>query len=122
VTPPCVRRISGDIAAGGEAILLRFETDGEASEFSLARSDLGCLLNMLLALSSIFDDAGSSQEGSPLPLAIKSLSIGETADGEALLGIEIGGATLEFGLPQAALGQLARTPLTLTASRHSEMQ
>ncbi len=122
MTPPCVRRISGDIAAGGEAILLRFETDGGASEFSLARSDLSGLLNMLLALSSIFDDAGSDHAGSPLPLAIKSLSIGEMDDGGALLGVEIGGAILEFSLPQAALGQLARTLLTLTAGRRSEMQ
>jgi hypothetical protein len=116
VTSPYVRRISGDVAAEGEAILLCFESEGEVSEICLARSDVGGLVNMLLALASISGGPGSSDSGDPLSPTIEVVSIGETADGGALLGVEIGGIGLKLRLPRAALRQLALTSLGAISS------
>ena len=104
--------------------MLRFEADGSACDFRLAQSDVGGLVKMLLALNcvaTLSDDSASRYAGSA-PFVVDSLSVGETAEGDAVLGVEVGSITLEFGLPFCALDQVARTLLTTVARRKSQME
>jgi hypothetical protein len=118
-SPVC--RISGEVAEGSDTLLLRIETEDDASDFRLARSDLGALVNMLLALASVETQPNldlADGTGSP-PLPAASLSLGETAEGQALLGIEVGAVKLAFGIPQNAAVQLAYAILAATADIRS---
>jgi hypothetical protein len=117
VTPLSVSRIAGEVAEGGKDLLLRIETEGDATDFRLDRSDLGGLVNMLLALAGAEPQPGLELvEGSrPSSLPAACLSLGEAADGQVLLGIEVGAVQLVFSIPREALAQLAYAMLAATA-------
>lgn len=51
------------------------------------------------------------------PLLAASLTIGETTDGAALLGIEVGCVQLALSVPQGAVAELAYAMLAATAGR-----
>jgi hypothetical protein len=117
VTSSPVCRISGEVAEGGDTLLLRIETEDDARDFRLARSDLGGLVNMLLALASMETQPSlglAGDAGSP-PLPAASLSLGETAEGQALLGVEVGPVQLAFSVPGNAVVKLAHAMLAATA-------
>jgi len=118
-----VSRISGDVAPGGDAIHLRIEAGADASDFRLGPSDVSGLVRMLLTLVSLPSepDAETADARRPneAPLLAASLSIGETADGQALLGIEVGCVQLALSVPQTALADLAYAMLAATADRRS---
>jgi hypothetical protein len=89
--------------------------------FCLARADLGGLVNMLLALASMEwhpDIELAGESGSP-SLPATSVSLGETVEGQALLGIEVGAVQLVFNLPRTAIGSLAYAMLAATAGSRS---
>jgi hypothetical protein len=124
VGPTAVRRISGDVEPGGSSLVLRFETDGNACDLRLTHSDAAGLVKMLLALNcvaTLSEDAASGYDGSA-PFIVESVSVGETAEGDAVVGLVVGSITLEFGLPFCALDQVARTLLATVARRKSQMQ
>ena len=116
-----VSRISGDVAPGGDAIHLRIEAGADASNFRLGPSDVSSLVRMLLTLVSMASepDVGTADAPSPgeAPLLAASLSIGETTDGQALLGIEVGCVELALSVPQTALAELAYAMLAASAGR-----
>lgn len=116
-----VSRISGDVAPGGDAIHLRIETGANARDFRLGPSDVSGLVKMLLTLVSMASESGvESADALPAdeaPLLAASLSIGETTDGQALLGIEVGCVQIDLSVPQTALAELAYAMLAATAGR-----
>ena len=77
------------------------------------------LVRMLLTLVSMASEPGvetaDARRSSEAPLLAASLSIGETTDGQALLGIEVGCVQLALSVPQAALAELAYAMLAATA-------
>ena len=116
-----VSRISGDVAPGGDAIHLRIEAGADASDFRLGPSDVSSLVRMLLTLVSMASEpsveAADALRSGEAPLLAASLSIGETTDGQALLGIEVGCVQLALSVPQTALAELAYAMLAATAGR-----
>src|SRR5262245_29620596 len=121
VRPLPVLRIFGDVAPRGDAIHLRFEADTHASDFLLGPSDVSGLVRMLLTLVSTATEPGieraDAHRSAAAPLLAASLSIGESRDGQALLGIEVGCVQLTLSVPQTALAELAHAMLAATADR-----
>lgn len=89
--------------------------------FCWAARTLGGLVKMLLTLVSTATEPGietsHARRSAEAPLLAAALSIGETTDGQALLGIEVGCVQLILSVPQTALTELAHAMLAATADR-----
>src|SRR5262245_43969106 len=68
--PLQVSRITGDVAPAGDAIHLRIEADAHASDILLLPTDVGGLVNMLLALVSAASDPRSELVDGQRPAAL----------------------------------------------------
>ena len=111
-----VKRIYGHMAEDGSAVSLRLETSETISEIALAKEDIAGLVNLLLAL--VCDPEAQQTKpkdlGSTLPLS--SVWLGESQEGDALLGLEVGKVRLFFSLPREQLSDLGRAVLTASAA------
>jgi hypothetical protein len=113
-----ITRIIADVSPDGSALLLRVQANGVDSDFTLAQSDVGGLVHMLLALAAAAQDPapqGSADRTRSIP--VDAVSIGETVLGDALLGLQIGSVELAFEFPKERLRRLGETLLSVSADR-----
>ena len=115
--PSFVTQIYGEVTADGAGISLQLQTRDTISEVALAKDDIGGLVFMLLTL--VRDD-GTRTEERPKQLRnhlpADRLWIGETKNGDGLLGVEVGGTKLTFSLPREQLERFGHALLCASAS------
>jgi hypothetical protein len=119
--PPFVIDIVGEVAPNGEAIALRIQRSAQGQvDLCLRTEDVQHLVSILLALSC---EAKRLQpppqfEGPPgraIPLPVSAINVGQTEDDQTFLLLEVGTASLMFGVPPATLGEIGQTLLALSA-------
>jgi hypothetical protein len=119
--PPFVIDVVGEVAPNGEAIALRIQRSAQGQvDLCLRTEDVQHLVSILLALSC---EAKRLQpppqfEGPPgraIPLPVSAINVGQTEDDQTFLLLEVGTASLMFGVPPATLGEIGQTLLALSA-------
>jgi hypothetical protein len=119
--PPFVIDVVGEVAPNGEAIALRIQRSAQGPvDLCLRTEDVQNLISILLALSC---EAKRLQpppqfEGPPgraIPLPVSAINVGQTEDDQTFLLLEVGTASLMFGVPPATLGEIGQTLLALSA-------
>ena len=119
--PPFVTDVLGEVAPDGQAVGLRIQRSAQGPvDLCLRTEDVQHLVSILLALSC---EAKRLQpppqfEGPPgraLPLPLTAINVGQTEDDQIFLLLEVGTASLMFGLPPATLGEIGQTLLALSA-------
>ncbi len=115
-----VRQVHGEWVAAARLVRLRIEADrlDHPQDVLIAPQDVQSLIGLLLRLSG---KAGPADEAPPdertiRPVAVDSIALGSTDDGNAILELNVGRTTLAFFLPSAACRPLGQTLLTLTAT------
>jgi hypothetical protein len=107
---PFVIDVVGEVAPNGEAIALRIQRSAQGPvDLCLRTVDVQNLISILLALSC---EAKRLQpppefEGPPgraIPLPVSAINVGQTEDDQTFLLLEVGTASLMFGVPPATLG------------------
>jgi hypothetical protein len=107
-----VKRIYGQVAEDGSAISLQLQTHETIFEVALAKDDIAGLVHMLLALVCESETHSTKPRNLGSCLPVTSVWLGDGADGEALLGLQIGAVRLSFSLAREKLGRLGRAFLT----------
>jgi hypothetical protein len=118
-----IRYASGDWTAGNPYLRVRIEADEleEPQDLSIALSDVGAFVTLLLALSG---KAGTERQPGAVaekafPLPLDSVGLGQTDTGETILQLGIGQTTLAFAMPTNATKKLGQSLLAMTASTAS---
>ena len=119
--PPFVTDVLGEVASKGEAVGLRIQRSAQGPvDLCLRIGDVQHLVGILLALACeakrlqpppAFD--GPPNNAIPLPLS--AINVGQTDDDQTFLMLEVGTASLMFGLPPAMLSEVGQTLLALSA-------
>jgi hypothetical protein len=119
--PPFVTDVLGEVASKGEAVGLRIQRSAQGPvDLCLRIGDVQHLVGILLALAC---EAKRLQpppafEGPPnnaIPLPLSAINVGQTDDDQTFLMLEVGTASLMFGLPPAMLSEVGQTLLALSA-------
>jgi hypothetical protein len=119
--PPFVIDVVGDVAPNGKAIGLRIQRSEQGPvDLCLRIQDVQYMVSILLALSCEAKrlqppptvDAPPSRA---IPLPLSAINVGQDEDDQTFLMLEVGAAALMFGLPPAALEEVGRTLLALSA-------
>jgi hypothetical protein len=119
--PPFVVDVFGEVSANGNAIGLRIQRSEQGPvDLCLRIEDVQHMVGILLTLSC---EAKSLQpppesEAPPsgaIPLPLSAINVGQSDRDETFLLLEVGAASLMFGLPPAALEEIGQTLLTLSA-------
>jgi hypothetical protein len=119
--PPFVTDVLGEVAPQGEAVGLRIQRSAQGPvDLCLRIADVRHLVGILLALSC---EAKRLQppptfEGPPnnaIPLPISAINVGQTDEDQTFLMLEVGTASLMFGLPPTMLSEVGQTLLALSA-------
>jgi hypothetical protein len=118
--PPFVIDVVGEVAPNGEAIALRIQRSAQGQvDLCLRTEDVQNLISVLLALSCEAKRLQPPQfEGPPgraIPLPVSAINVGQTEDDQTFLLLEVGTASLMFGVPPATLGEIGQTLLALSA-------
>jgi hypothetical protein len=119
--PPFVTDVLGEVASKGEAVGLRIQRSAQGPvDLCLRIGDVQHLVGILLALACEAkrlqpppDFDGPPNNAIPLPLS--AINVGQTDDDQTFLMLEVGTASLMFGLPQAMLSEVGQTLLALSA-------
>lgn len=115
-----IRYASGDWTPGNPYVRVRIEADEleEPQDLSIALSDVGAFVTLLLALSGkagIGGQPGAVAEKA-FPLPVDSVGLGHTETGETILQLGIGQTTLAFAMLTKATAKHGQSPLAMTAS------
>lgn len=118
IGPICTLQATGP--SGSPYVRVRIETDEleEPQDLSIALSDVGAFVTLLLALSGkagIGGQPGAVAEKA-FPLPVDSVGLGQTETGETILQLGIGQTTLAFAMPTNATEKLGQSLLAMTAS------
>ena len=119
--PPFVIDVLGEVAPNGEAIGLRIQRSAQGPvDLCLRIEDVQHLVSILLALSCEARrlQPGPQLEGPPsqaIPLPLSAINVGQTDDDQTFLLLEVGAASLMFGVPTATLSEVGQTLLALSA-------
>ncbi len=121
VDPPFVIDVLGEVAANGNAIALRIQRSEQAPvDLCLRVEDVQHLVGILLTLSweakrrqprSEFD-APPTQA---IPVPVSAINIGQNDNDQTFLMLEVGAASLMFGLSPAVLEEVGQTLIALSA-------
>lgn len=118
---PFVVQVTGEVAPDGSAIGLAVErTEQGKADLCLRVEDLQffvCLLLFLGCEAEKLRPSAIDARNPGIPLPISAINIGRGDDEQIYLMLEIGAASLTFGLPPADLKEIAETLLALSA-RH----
>jgi hypothetical protein len=119
--PPFVIDVVGEVAPNGNAIGLRIQRSEQGPvDLCLRIEDVQHIVGILLVLSC---EAKRLQppgefDGPPsgaVPVPLSAINVGQDDHDQAFLMLEIGAASLMFGLTPAALEEIGRTMLALSA-------
>jgi hypothetical protein len=119
--PPFVTDVLGEVAPAGEAVGLRIGRSAQGPvDLCLRIADVQHLVGILLALAC---EAKRRQQPPPIdappnnaiPLPLSAINVGQTDDDQTFLMLEVGTASLMFGLPPAMLSEVGQTLLALSA-------
>jgi hypothetical protein len=120
-SPPFVVDVLGEVAPNGEAIGLRIQRSEQGPvDLCLRIQDVQHIVSMLLVLSceakrlqppAAFDGPPSGA----VPLPLSAINVGQDDHGQTFLLLEIGAASLMFGLPPSTLEEVGQTLLALSA-------
>jgi hypothetical protein len=119
--PPFVIDVLGEVALNGEAIGLRIQRSAQGPvDLCLRTEDVQHLVGILLALSCEAKRLQPPPEfdvppSNAIPLPLSAINVGQTDDDQTFLMLEVGTASLMFGLPPAMLSEVGQTLLTLSA-------
>jgi hypothetical protein len=103
----------------GVVMLLQRSAQGPV-DLCLRIGDVQHLVSILLALSCEAKrlQPGPELEGPPsgaIPLPLSAINVGQTDDDQTFLLLEVGAASLMFGVPSATLSEVGQTLLALSA-------
>ena len=118
---PFVIDVCGEVAPNGDAIGLRIQRSEQGPvDLCLRIEDVQQIVSMLLALSCEAkrlqppsDIVVASSGAIALPLS--AINVGQDDQDQTFLMLEIGAASLMFGVPAATLEEVGQTLLTLSA-------
>jgi hypothetical protein len=120
--PPYVLDVLGEVAANGEAVGLRIQRSAQGPvDLCLRIADVQHLIGILLALSCEAKRRHPPAEfdappGAAIPLPVSAINVGRTDDDQTFLMLEVGTASLMFGVPSATLCEVGQTLLALSAA------
>lgn len=124
--PSRVVHVAGEVAAGGEAIRLMVERDGQGPvDLCLRSEDVKYLVSLLLNLgcearrrqTPAAGEGSSPAEAIVLPL--DAIDFGQSGDDQSFMMLEVGLASLMFMLSPAYLEQIGQTMLLLSRESSS---
>jgi hypothetical protein len=124
--PPFVIDVFGEVAPNGEAIGLRIQRSAQGPvDLCVRIEDVQHLVSILLALSCEAKrlQPGPEFEGPPsgaIPLPLSAINVGQNDDDQTFLLLEVGAASLMFGLPPTMLSEVGQTLLALSARATSK--
>jgi hypothetical protein len=118
--PPFVIDVCGEVAPNGNAIGLRIERSEQGPvDLCVRTEDVQNLVSILLMLSCEAKRLQPPQADGPpsgaVPLPLSAINVGQDDHDQTFLMLEIGAASLMFGLPSAALQEIGQTLLALSA-------
>jgi Protein of unknown function (DUF2478) len=112
--PPFVIDVVGEVAPDGEAIGLRIQRSAQGPvDLCLRTEDVQNLISILLALSCEAKRLQPPPEfevppGRAIPLPVSTINVGQTEDDQTFLLLEVGTASLMFGVPPATWARSGR--------------
>jgi hypothetical protein len=124
-SPPFVIDVHGKVAPNGKAIGLRIQRSEQGPvDLCLRSEDVQYFISLILALSHESRRLQLTPElevppNAAIPLPITAINVGRTSDDQGFLMVEVGVASLTFGLPPALLEQVGQTLLALSARTSS---
>jgi hypothetical protein len=119
--PPFVTDVLGEVASKGEAVGLRIQRSAQGPvDLCLRIGDVQHLVGILLALACEAKrlqppPASDGPPNNAIPLPLSAINVGQTDDDQTFLMLEVGTASLMFGLPPAMLSEVGQTLLALSA-------
>jgi len=119
--PPFVIDVFGEVAPNGNAIELRIQRSGQGPlDLCLRIEDVQHMVGILLTLSCEAKRLQPAPEfeappSGAIPLPLSAINVGQDDHDQTFLMLEIGAASLMFGVPAAALEEVGQTLLALSA-------
>jgi hypothetical protein len=119
--PPFVTDVFGEVAPDGRAIGLRIQRSGrDPVDLCLHSEDLQYIVGLILALSHEARRLHPVPEidaprSAAIPLPVTAINVGQTSDDQGFLMVDVGVASLMFGVAPASLEQVGQTLLALSA-------
>ena len=119
--PPFVIDVVGEVAPNGKAIGLRIQRSEQGPvDLCFRTQDVQYLVSILLTLTCEAKRLHAPPEvdappSGAIPLPLSAINVGQDDHDQTFLMLEVGAAALMFGLPPAALEEVGRTLLALSA-------
>jgi len=119
--PPFVTEVSGEVAPDGKAIGLRIQRSEQGPvDLCLRIQDVQYMVSIMLALGCEAKRMQGPQEpevppDGAIPLPLSAINVGQDDHNQTFLMLEVGTAALMFGMSSAALEEVGRTLLALSA-------
>jgi hypothetical protein len=117
---PIVTDVLGDVAPGGDAIGLRIQrSELGPVELYLRVEDVQHIVSIMLVLCGEAQRRRPVESDAPpagaVPVPLSAINIGQDDQRQTYMMLEVGAASLMFGLPHEVLADVGRTLLALSA-------
>lgn len=117
---PFVTDVLGDVAPAGDAIGLRIQRSEQGPiELYLRTQDVQHIVSIMLVLCSEAQRRRPVEPDAPpagaVPVPLSAINIGQDDQQQTFMMLEIGAASLMFGLPPEVLEDVGQTLLALSA-------
>lgn len=118
--PPLVTDVLGDVAPNGDAIGLRISRGGqEPVDIYLRTEDVQHIISIMLVLSCEAQRRRTAEPEAPpsaaVPVPLSAINIGQDDREQTFMILEVGASSLMFGLSPAAVEEVGRTLMALSA-------
>jgi hypothetical protein len=119
-SPPFVTDVFGEVAPDGGAIGLRIRRgDQEPVDIYLRIEDVQHIISIMLVLCCEAHRLQPAEPDAPpagaVPVPLSAINIGQDDQRQTYMMLEVGAASLMFGLPPEVLADVGRTLLALSA-------
>jgi hypothetical protein len=117
---PIVTDVLGDVAPGGDAIGLRIQrSELGPVDLYLRVEDVQHIVSIMLVLCGEAQRRRPVEPDAPpagaVPVPLSAINIGQDDQRQTYMMLEVGAASLMFGLPPEVLADVGRTLLALSA-------
>jgi hypothetical protein len=117
---PIVTDVLGDVAPGGDAIGLRIQrSELGPVDLYLRVEDVQHIVSIMLVLCGEAQRRRPVEPDAPpagaVPVPLSAINIGQDDQRQTYMMLEVGAASLMFGLPPEALEEVGQTLLALSA-------
>jgi hypothetical protein len=117
---PFVTDVLGDVAPAGDAIGLRIQRSEQGPiEIYLRTQDVQHIISIMLVLCCEAQRRQPAETDAPpagaVPVPLTAINIGQDDQQQTFMMLEVGAASLTFGLPPEVLEDVGQTLLALSA-------